>query len=281
MYNNGQGFYITLPNDSSEGLFPQNTPSEYTTKLPRWIQLNGDWEIGLHSITYTQQYIAQHLDTPISFTYSGDEGKGGKMKKYPTTVHEYISNINKSLKESPYITDKEIQFNHELNGKITIDISPGYKVFLRREQAIVLGFLNADDSGEVKEIATTETGAYQANLHRETNIYVYCDIAQSQIVGDKTVPLLGIVPYEKTIESCEKIYAGENIRYIPVQMKSFQNIKVHLRSSTNEPIPFDYGRASVTLHLRPLNFFLKTWFTVDRAGLKIFFVMLDVYLNPL
>ena len=217
--------------------------------------MNGEWEIGLHSITYTQQYIAQHLNAPISFTYSGDDGKGGKMKKYPTTAHEYISNINKSLKESPYITDKEIEFNHELNGKITIVISPGYKVFLRREQAIVLGFLNVDDSGEVKEIATTETGAYQANLHRETNIYVYCDIAQPQIVGDKTVPLLGIVPCEKTIEPCEKIYAGENIRYIPVQMKSFQNIKVHLRSSTNEPVPFDYGRASVTLHLRPLKFF--------------------------
>ena len=159
MNSNGEGFYITLPNDSSKGLFPENTPSEYTTKLPRWIQLNGEWEIGLHSITYTQQYIAQHLDAPISFTHSGRNGKGGKMKKYPTTVHEYINNINESLKESPHITDKEIEFRHELNGKITIVISSGYKVSLRREQAIVLGFLKVDDSGEVKEIATTETGA--------------------------------------------------------------------------------------------------------------------------
>ena len=253
MNSNGEGFYITLPNDSSKGLFPENTPSEYTTKLPRWIQLNGEWEIGLHSITYTQQYIAQHLDAPISFTHSGGNKKGGKMKKYPTTVREYINNINESLKES--ITDKEIEFRHELNGKITIVISSGYKVSLRREQAIVLGFLKVDDSGEVKEITSTETGAYQANLHRETNIYVYCDIVQPQIVGDKMAPLLGIVPCEKTIESYEKIYAGKNIRYIPVQMKSFQNIKVHLRSSTYEFIPFDYGRASVTLHLRPLNYF--------------------------
>ena len=53
MNSNGEGFYITLPNDSSTELFPENTPSEYTTKLPRWIHLNGEWEIGLHSIAYT------------------------------------------------------------------------------------------------------------------------------------------------------------------------------------------------------------------------------------
>ena len=80
-------------------------------------------------------------------------------------------------------------------------------------------------------------------------------MVQPQILGDKMAPLLGIVPCEKSVEPYEKIYAGENIRYIPVQMKSFQTIKVHLRSSTNEFIPFDYGRASVTLHLRPLNYF--------------------------
>ena len=255
MNSNGEGFYLTLPNGSSKELFPENTPSEYTTKLPRWVQLKGEWEIGLHSITYTQQYIAQHLDTPISFTHPGGNGKGGKMKKYPTTVHEYIKSINQSLKESPDITDKEIEFRHELNGKITIVISSGYKVSLRREQAIVLGFLKVEDSGEVKEITSTETGAYPANLHRVTNIYVYCDIVQPQIVGDKTVPLLGIVPCKKAVEPYEKIYEGENIRYIPVQMKTFQTIKVHLRSSTYEFIPFDYGRASVTLHLRPQSYF--------------------------
>ena len=126
---------------------------------------------------------------------------------------------------------------------------------LRREQAIVLGFLKVEDSGEVKEITSTETGSYPANLHRETNIYVYCDIVQSQMVGDKMMHLLGIVPCQTTVEPYEKFYEGENIRYIPVQIKSFQTIKVHLRSSTYEFIPFDYGRATVTLHLRAKSYF--------------------------
>ena len=253
MNSNGEGFYMSLPNDSSKDF--ENTPWEYTTRLPRWIQLNGEWEIGLHSMAYTPWNIVQHLDEPISFTYSGNNEKGGRMKKHYTTVYEYITNINKSLRESPHVTDDEIRFKFELNGKVTITLSPGYKVYLRREQAIVLGFMTFDDSAEVKEIAKTETGSYEANLHRETNIYVYCDIVQPQIVGDKTVPLLAIVPCQEIIETYETLYAPENIHYIPIQTKSFQKIKVLLRNSTNESIPFEYGRATITLHLKPLNYF--------------------------
>ena len=258
MNSNGEGFYITLPNDSSKDFFPENNPSEYTTRLPRWIQLNGEWEIGLHSIAYTQWNIVRHLDEPISFTYP-DKGnsyneKGGRMKKYHATVYEYITSINKSLKETPHVNDNEIKFDIQ-NGKVTITLSQGYKVYLRREQAIVLGFMEFEDSAEVKEIVKTETGSYEANLHRETNIHVYCDIVQPQIVGDKTEPLLGIVPCEKTTETYETVYAVENIHYIPIQTKSFQKIKILLRSSTNESIPFEYGRATITLHLKPLNYF--------------------------
>ena len=53
MYNNGQGFYLILPSESSKDLFPENNASEYSVRLPHWIHLKGNWEIGLHSITYT------------------------------------------------------------------------------------------------------------------------------------------------------------------------------------------------------------------------------------
>ena len=138
MNSNGEDFYITLPNDSSKDF--ENNPSEYTTRLPRWIQLNGEWEIGLHSMAYTQWNIARHLDEPISFIYpdkGNNNGKSGRMKKHYTTIHEYITSIYKSLEEA-HVTDNEIKFELELNGKVTITLSPGYKVYLRREQAIVL-----------------------------------------------------------------------------------------------------------------------------------------------
>ena len=100
MSSDGQGFYITLPSESSKELFPENNPSEYTVRLPRWVHLNGHWEIGLHSIAYTAWNIIQPLDEPISFMEGGKEGKGGKMRKHYSSVKEYVLSINKSLKES-------------------------------------------------------------------------------------------------------------------------------------------------------------------------------------
>ena len=255
MDSNGEGFYITLPSDASEDYFPENKPSDYITKLPRRIELTGTWEVGLHSIAYTPWKIAHHLDEPISYTYSDNKKEGKRMKKHPITIKDYIANINESLSETPKLnTGDEINFTIQ-NGKVTVTFPQGYKVFMRREQAVVLGFMKFDDTGEVKEIEKSETALYEANLHRETNIHVYCNIVQPQIVGNKTAPMLGIVPYRKTTETSETVYVAENIRYIPIQTKSFQEINIHLRSSTKEPISFANGRVTVTLHLKPLNYF--------------------------
>ena len=77
----------------------------------------------------------------------------------------------------------------------------------------------------------------------------------SKSIPDKMTPLVAVIPCQKTTETYETLYAVENIHYIPVQTKVFQNIKVHLRSSTEESIPFEHGRAAITLHLKPLNYF--------------------------
>ena len=163
MYSNGHGFYITLPSKSSKDLFPENNPSEYIVRLPHWIQLKGEWEIGLHSIAYTQWNIIRHLDEAISFTDTGGTGgKGGKMRKHYSSVDEYVSSINESLEES-HVNNK-IEFTIDLAGKVTITLHDGYKVHLRREQAIVLGFMNFEDSAETYHVKDTDTGLYKANL---------------------------------------------------------------------------------------------------------------------
>ena len=248
MYSNGQGFYITLPSESSKDLFPENNPSEYIVRLPHWIQLKGEWEIGLHSIAYTRRNIIHRLDGTISYAYPENgttrTATTGKTRKHYSSVDEYVSSINELLEES-HINKNEIEFTIDLTQKVTITLRDGYRVRLSREQAIVLGFMNFEDSAETYYIKGTETGSYKANLYRETNIFVYCDIVQPQIVGDKLIPLVAIIPYQKTTETYETFYAVENIHYIPVQTKAFQNIKVHLRSSTEESIPFEHGRAAI------------------------------------
>ena len=264
MNSNSTGFYITLPSDSSKGLFPENNPSEYVTSLSRWIELNGEWEVGLHSVAYTQWNIIKHLNEPILCTVNSVEKllkyEIVLTKKYYTAIDEYITDINESVKKlfkKEGIDEKTRYIKFSIvNGKVTIT-SSHFTIYLRKEQAIVLGFMKFDDPEEVKKITRgTTTGLYNTNLHRETNIHVYCDIIQAQIVGDTVVPLIGVIPTaEKTSGTHETVHEVENIHYVPIQTKSFQKIKVLLRSSTYEPIPFEYGRASITLHFKPVNYF--------------------------
>ena len=46
-------FYLTLPSNSSQEYFPDNTLTHYFTKLPQAIDLKGvDWEVGLVEMQY-------------------------------------------------------------------------------------------------------------------------------------------------------------------------------------------------------------------------------------
>ena len=49
-------FYLTLPSKSSMNYFPNNTLTHYTTKLPKIMDLNGTWEIGLAEIQYPHSW---------------------------------------------------------------------------------------------------------------------------------------------------------------------------------------------------------------------------------
>ena len=78
-----------------------------------------------------------------------------------------------------------------------------------------------EDTAETYDIENAEeTGAYKANLYRENkHPRPIAIIVQPQIVGDKMAPLVAVVPYQKTAETYETLYAVENIHYIPVQNK--------------------------------------------------------------
>lgn len=234
-------FYITLPSDASKDIYPNNEPGEFTVKLPRPITLNGQWEVGLQDIACTKWKHIQLNGEPIQYTENGTVKKTNKLKENYERLQDYIKDINDS-----FPVKNKITFGLS-NHKVTVTLESGYAVKLRKEQAIVLGFLPFDTSDEIKEITSTSTGTYKANLYRDTNIYIYCSIVQPQILGDQTVPLLDMVR--------SKGHRHLPVRYIPVLIKSFQEIQILLRSSTNELISFDRGRAVITLHFRRIKLF--------------------------
>ncbi len=49
-------FYLTLPSNAGMGLYPKNTMSQYITKLPQRLNLEGDWEVALVEIQIPQSW---------------------------------------------------------------------------------------------------------------------------------------------------------------------------------------------------------------------------------
>ena len=51
-------FYLTLPSNSSDQFYPDNTLTKYTTRLQSTIELDGAWEVGLSEIIFPRSWLA-------------------------------------------------------------------------------------------------------------------------------------------------------------------------------------------------------------------------------
>ena len=49
-------FYITLPSNSSQSDFPDNTLTHYTTRLKNSLRLNGNYEVALAQIIFPKNW---------------------------------------------------------------------------------------------------------------------------------------------------------------------------------------------------------------------------------
>lgn len=74
-------FYLTLPSNSSEAYYPDNTLTGFTTKLHNKISLQGEWEVGLSDIIFPRtwfnlgkfQYVTIRCSTSGSSFNVGDK----------------------------------------------------------------------------------------------------------------------------------------------------------------------------------------------------------------
>ena len=76
----GSDFYITLPSNTSLNSFPNNTASDYISKLTRRIELNGEWEAALHSISYVKWNTIKLSGESIHYVVNGTKKAGSPLK---------------------------------------------------------------------------------------------------------------------------------------------------------------------------------------------------------
>ena len=241
----GTHFYLTLPSNSPLNVFPDNKTTSYRVKLPQATDLNGDWEVGLYSISYPNTwYTLQNHENHIYCSVDGFIFQTAFVDYgYYGTMNDLAKSVNAALKRN--IGNDNIRLTYNVRTeKVTVHVKNSHQLGIMGRLSIMLGF-----AGEEVKIAKTTTSPYVADLNGTAMIYFYCDIVQPQVVGDTNAKLLKSVPVQgKTGEVVTKTFT--NIQYVPVQTKSFEDIEIILRDDAGKPVPFERGKVLVTLHFK-------------------------------
>ncbi len=247
----GSHFYLTLPSNASLDVFPNNKTTGYHVKLPKTIDLNGMWEVGLYSISYPYTWYTLSKANHIHVITEAEMSKSISVNYgYYNTMEDLIEAVKDAIKiklETKYVGVK-LSYNARTE-KVTVHLRNKHKFALVGRMSQLLGF-----GGEEIKLTKTTESPYIADLFNVETIYLYCDIVEPQIVGDANVRLLKSIPvHGKSGDIISKTSA--NIQYVPVRTKSFESVEILLRNDAGKPVPFERGKVVVTLHFRQLTQF--------------------------
>lgn len=243
-------FYLTLPSNSSIAYFPDNRTTNFSTKLPKAIKLEGEWSVGIVEFQYpctmftvqehenvmyvTKQMSVDNISTPITY-----------KTHIPATSYESIDDVLAACnaKESFKLRFDKISKTITLTNPQNIK-----KLYFSPKLSLQLGF-DPDTN-----IVTKGTGKFPVNLYLglPSQLYVYCDIIEPQMVGDIMCPLLRIIPLDPTkyIYGSNKMHVFSPPHYMPVMRREFDTIEIDIRTNTGENVPFQFGTSCVKLHFK-------------------------------
>ena len=245
-------FYLTLPSNSSMDVYPDNTMANFKTRLPNRVELEGRWEVGLVEMQYPHSWYNLREDEEVIIQPVGMPELNSLVTIpagfYPTIIH-LTDRIETEITKTLNMTDeKPVLFRYDdIRNKISIRVKRRSGLHFSLDIGFgiqrILGFdRNIIESGVTEGVL----GVDMDPLH---SIYVYCDLLEPRVVGDKMVQLLRIIPSEGNHgDMVTRTY--ENVHYVPVQLKSFEGVAIDIRDSAGAKVPFERGTLNVTLHFR-------------------------------
>ncbi|KAI8484230.1 hypothetical protein Bbelb_380150 [Branchiostoma belcheri] len=247
-------FYVTLPSDGSMDIFPENTVTNYRTKLAHPIELSGEWEVGLVEIQYPHSWLNVREGENTLLYYVVDEKVRGGNREYeivkiPIGYYENVLHLVKTLNEAASTRYPDVFKNHDMfaynsvTKRVTMVLPPMASNATTTTTCLVgplakkLGWGGKDAIyGSWVQAPRTPDPNLGFN-----SLYVYGDVVQHRLVGGVKVPLLRIIK----IEGQDGDIVDHPImtpHYIPLARKRFETIEVDIRTDLGSPVPFEQGR---------------------------------------
>ena len=273
--------HLIAPSNSSILYHPENTLTDYTIQLPKELVLSGKYEIGLEEISFPQSWYNTSEGMEVGFEnvirgFSRDfvkipAGYYRSPEAFAKSVNRVFEEIERSDarnslepcddddgvtagadKKKKKKKKKSLRLAYsQQDNRMLLHVPRGTTTRLTPDAATVLGFsttgpFQSRSGGELKV-----WGTKPPNLHSNLRtLQVHCDLAAPHPVGDEILPLLRTVqvPTEYSTFVVTKTYS--DIHYYPVARNSVAKVRVYMRDEAGLPVPFEYGKVIVTLHLR-------------------------------
>ena len=270
-------FYVTLPSNVIEReISTTNNLSNWHTNLATWINLKGEYEVGLAEISFTNSWFNVTSDQEIALRHIPQEEIVTEYLNSLTTKHVFrnrrvpagryntlpslVSVINKRISEWDAVIKwklaPKLEFRPDGRSvKLLNGLSTTNEAFWVQLGPQLQGILNLpqSDSTDIENIIKLKSiqlsGAVDlsAGLH---SIYCYTNIIKHRHVGNSMSQLLRRVevPTNPLGEQIHHIFSSPH--YHPVNEKSIGSIEILLKDDSNNLISFQSGRSIVTLHFR-------------------------------
>lgn len=240
-------FYMTLPSNSSQYVYPDNNPGHFYTKLPQTYNLSG-YEVGLAEIQFPNTYSNVKEDMWLAYKHDYDDALSSYI--LPAGLYDspgtIIRELNLLLENKKHRNKTKFTYN-QATRRTTLEVYSKEEIDLTPELASLLKLPGWWIAGPSKYISTGDIDVH-ANSQ---SMFVYCDLVTHRQVGDVMVPLLRTIP--TTDKSGTIIYQiFEKPHYQRLSRGSFSTVEIHLSDDKGETPHFDGNvKTVVTLHLRP------------------------------
>jgi hypothetical protein len=212
--------------------------------------LDGEYEVGLCDFIYPHSWNNFVVNNSFAVSISPNSAYSGVYIKFSSGYYANETELIKKLNQRLETNAMEIKLKYtESNRRVTLQVAD--KSSVPRHLFLTDSFRNY--FGFEKENPFT-AGEYTSNKRFDANsaqriMYLYSDIAGCSAVGDTRSPLLRVCgtrgSHGDTIHE-----SFVHPQYVPVARRDIETIEVLIYNELGTRMPFQFGKAVVTLHFR-------------------------------
>lgn len=258
--------YVVLPSNVNSYTSIPNKTSEFITLLPVPLQLDRSWSVALTEISYPHSFkdgihgincdykvgIANLETEEPAVIYDACSQKG-----YDKTFYNF-KDLIESLNENKPLLFKG-WFIIDDTKRIKIILYEGESIQLSKELSDILGFKKEKyfHVHGVRKLDKKKVFSYEIlsemkpDIRMNTNnLFIYCNLVEPYLVGDRKLNLLRTVPVEHNTNEQYVSKAFEMPRYLRLSSEYFQSIEIKITNSLGENIQFEWGKVILSLHFK-------------------------------